>query len=713
MTTLGTLAPLLADLGVRSALVLVLATGVVALMHRASAASKHIVWVASCGAVLLLPLASVTLPALPLFVLPPGASIVTSVPAIQLGDHAGSAPRVEAIGENPAGATLRDGAVTGPELVSASRIDWTWRGVVATTWLLGVVAFLARGVAGSIGARRLAVRSRRIDEGPLRTRVDELASHLRVRRQVMILVSIDKAMPVTWGVVRPRILLPAGAERWAEEHPGRLDAVLVHELAHIARLDAAWHLLARLVVALHWFNPLAWFAARQARFDRERACDDTVLAQGVRASQYAGHLLVLAHTLRAPAAALAVLGRSRLDARLKAILDAGTRRRRSPWATAVTVVLAASLWPLAAVQLAARPRAQAVALPARVAVATPAGPLVGNSEPARVWATTLLERPAPDSSAAHSSETTAASGGGQAPVATKTPADFSGVWLPVEPQGAQARFDVGLSDISADGITIVQDARTLRVTRAISPELLARMEQIGTMSSAELTTVYNLDGTPSIRSNRDQNEATVVTWEGAKLYASTASAEFAAWRAYYFDGQELIVESTVTRSGRTSNTIVTRFKRKTTDAAKPRANFSGTWRADANANAPLLQKGLIAPLDNQRVLTIVQDEKWLTITESGPGMKPSTAVYDVDGPSVTFLPPLLFHGASEGPWLKLPRLAVRSADDPITWIYQMDRAQLRVETVHDPGLVKPLFFNTSSNLPELPTTTPFYYVRAR
>ena len=79
--------------------------------------------------------------------------------------------------------------------------------------------------------------------------------------------------------------MPEDADRWPLE---RLRIVLLHELAHVKRRDCLTHVLAQLACALHWFNPLAWMAARHIRTERERACDDLVLACGTRGSGLRG-----------------------------------------------------------------------------------------------------------------------------------------------------------------------------------------------------------------------------------------------------------------------------------------------------------------------------------------------------------------------------------------------------------------------------------------
>jgi TonB family protein len=135
--------------------------------------------------------------------------------------------------------------------------------------------------------------------------------------------------------------------------------VLLHEIAHAARFDPLTQFAAQLACCLYWFNPLAWVASRNMAMERERACDDRVLASGAGATDYAGHLVEIARELRGRkpwlSAAIAMANRSQLEPRLLAILDRHLRRRGvTPKRIAIVAGLATLLvLPLAAM----RPRA--------------------------------------------------------------------------------------------------------------------------------------------------------------------------------------------------------------------------------------------------------------------------------------------------------------------------------------------------------------------
>ena len=148
--------------------------------------------------------------------------------------------------------------------------------------------------------------------------------------------------------------MPADATEWSQE---RRRIVLLHELAHVRRGDAATQIVARLALILHWWNPLAWLAWKEFLKERERATDDLVLQAGARASDYASHLLDVARSMRGAAplawAHVPMARRSQLEGRLAAILDAGVSRNGGGWTAAAIAAAAAMLLaaPWAAVAL--------------------------------------------------------------------------------------------------------------------------------------------------------------------------------------------------------------------------------------------------------------------------------------------------------------------------------------------------------------------------
>jgi hypothetical protein len=149
----------------------------------------------------------------------------------------------------------------------------------------------------------------------------------------------------------------------------------------VKRRDCLTHLVAQVVCAAYWFNPLAWMAARRLRTERERACDDLVLGSGARPSRYAGDLLDLVQTLNGPtapaAAALAMARRTEIEGRLLSILDAAVRRgplspRRIAGALVVAafgVVTIAAVRPVATSPTHPAPDRTVVVLPAVSALA--------------------------------------------------------------------------------------------------------------------------------------------------------------------------------------------------------------------------------------------------------------------------------------------------------------------------------------------------------
>lgn len=166
--------------------------------------------------------------------------------------------------------------------------------------------------------------------------------------------------PVTWGFIRPVVLLPHEAARWTEVTRA---AALAHERAHIARGDWLIHLLGWAVQVVFWFHPAVWWARAALAREAEHAADDAVLAQGILPSDYASLLVGLGRTAR-PGMALG-LGRSLVGERVRAVLDVRNRSARRGGVALVAALLALAALPVLGVWPAWATEAEALAcLPA-------------------------------------------------------------------------------------------------------------------------------------------------------------------------------------------------------------------------------------------------------------------------------------------------------------------------------------------------------------
>ncbi len=319
--------------------VLLAAAGLAASALR-GAAMRHLVWALALASLLLLPAFAALLPTLDLPVPAPAASTssepVRRAPPRPVRVAATLAPRaleVERDGVAVAAALPGPGETAvgqpaaRPWTTPESRAGGSTGAWALAVWAAGFLLSLVTLFRGVIERRRLARAARPVEDADWRALAAELATRLGIRRPPRLWHCAGAAVPMTWGVWRPVILLPADADRWTAR---RRSDVLLHELAHVRRHDYLTQLSSRLVCALHWFQPLAWIAAHRLRVESEHACDDLVLGTGSRASDYADHLLAAARSLRGrlPAATVAMARTSKLSGRILAILD--ETRDRSP-----------------------------------------------------------------------------------------------------------------------------------------------------------------------------------------------------------------------------------------------------------------------------------------------------------------------------------------------------------------------------------------------
>jgi beta-lactamase regulating signal transducer with metallopeptidase domain len=218
-------------------------------------------------------------------------------------------------------------ALAKPSLLERiSQIEW--QSMLFPVWLAGMLLALIPLATARARVGLISRRSRPVESGRWHDLIASTPQIAHIGRRVRILESDATAMPMTWGVVRPTLLVPAGAERWPD---WQCRDILLHELAHIERRDCLTQLVAQIACAVYWFNPLTWVASHRMRVERELACDDRVIIAGSRASDYAANLLDVARSLRAPSltsqGAIAMARPSQLSGRLLAVLDSKRNRR--------------------------------------------------------------------------------------------------------------------------------------------------------------------------------------------------------------------------------------------------------------------------------------------------------------------------------------------------------------------------------------------------
>ncbi|HEX9982856.1 MAG TPA: M56 family metallopeptidase [Thermoanaerobaculia bacterium] len=307
-------------IAVKATLILLIAHLLLAVLSRSSAATRHVV--ATLALVSVLALAFFT-PVVPTWNLAWLDAPENTIGA--LGDEEPSS-----IG-TALSLARETGIVPAKPLSIAERaVNVTrngWKGMI----VLGIgfisLLLLAQMLAGMVGVALVARNAEPFGSETAERELEAARAHLGLTRPIRLLRSERVSVPVIWGIAAPVLMLPADSITWSRE---RLRVVLLHELAHLRRLDGVTLLITRAAVSLFWFHPLAWSMNRAARNACERACDDLVLASGAKPSDYADHLLHIAKALPSfdpfRSVTLAMSRKSELEGRLLSILQAGISR---------------------------------------------------------------------------------------------------------------------------------------------------------------------------------------------------------------------------------------------------------------------------------------------------------------------------------------------------------------------------------------------------
>lgn len=364
----------LLDISAKGFALCLAALAVTSTLRRASAATRHLVWRLAFVGLLALPGLAAFTPAWRVPLPVPQEAAVRLTDALPGIERVPEAPRAASPIERPLAATPVSPEPSLLTKAAAWVSSLSWKALALAVWLAGALAMLAPLAVSLLRVGYQRRQARPVTDAAWLEILDDARTGLGIRREVELIQGGGEVMPMTWGWRRPVVLLPAGSGSWPAS---RRRAVLLHELAHVARGDYLTQLVSELARAFHWWNPLVWIASGKLRLESEHACDDQVLTAGARASDYAGDLLDIARSLRAvratAPAGLAMARPSELTGRLLAVLDPRRNRRGLSRRLALPAWLAAAcvVVPLAALAPAAP---QAVALVAQAVPAPPTPP---------------------------------------------------------------------------------------------------------------------------------------------------------------------------------------------------------------------------------------------------------------------------------------------------------------------------------------------------
>jgi Tol biopolymer transport system component/beta-lactamase regulating signal transducer with metallopeptidase domain len=317
-------------------LVIILAV-ITFMLKNKSAHVRYLLWLIVLVKCLVPPFLTVPLPVLPaerstIVFTPPGRPITAeSIEAPMANAHSpmakAPAPLAPAIIKDAHKATVR---------------QW-----LAGAWILGAGMFVFVAFIKALRTELWLRRERKSLPDGLQSEIEELFSGFRVRILPKLWLVEGIGQPFVWGVLRGGIYLPTNFVKVNSiEHR---KGILGHELSHVLRFDAAVNLLQVIAQAVFWFHPFVWWANNKIRFEREKCCDEMVIARlGAQVKDYGNaivNVLITEHQSTRPVPSLAVAGPVKnIEERIKTMLRPGKKfyRRPSP-RVAVVIILTAVL----------------------------------------------------------------------------------------------------------------------------------------------------------------------------------------------------------------------------------------------------------------------------------------------------------------------------------------------------------------------------------
>ena len=170
--------------------------------------------------------------------------------------------------------------IASSELTTDSQAEtgYAWLGwLFFVVWFAGAMVVMMRWVIARIQLARLQRNAMEVEDEDLVRACHHYRKELGIQAPVTLLESREIAIPMTWGLFKPTVLIPMCAQGWTRDER---HMALFHELGHVKAGDSRYQLMTRIVTALHWMNPLVWMAGHRLSVQQEEIADKRVLEAG-------------------------------------------------------------------------------------------------------------------------------------------------------------------------------------------------------------------------------------------------------------------------------------------------------------------------------------------------------------------------------------------------------------------------------------------------
>lgn len=211
--------------------------------------------------------------------------------------------------------------------------------LLVNIWLVGAALFLFR-LGSNFSTLKNLRKSAKIDISDYWARfAHQQKMRMGITRTLSILTSKDIQCPITFGSIKPIILIPASLVLYLT--PAQLEAIITHELAHIKRNDYLHNIIQSAMEALFFYHPCFWWINAYVREQRENACDDVAIQAGINPKDLAYGLAEVLNHAQEPTPEMALAAGSRNHptlSRIKRMLGFENQKPKFPSIISYTMI---------------------------------------------------------------------------------------------------------------------------------------------------------------------------------------------------------------------------------------------------------------------------------------------------------------------------------------------------------------------------------------